>query len=77
MFGSDPVPSSPAGRRAGFWTFWTTLPGILTGVAAVVTAIVSLIAVFNTSGGRQNNAAAPGGTSGLPSQAETSQAGSR
>jgi hypothetical protein len=27
-------------------SFWTTLPGILTGVAGLITAVVSLIAVF-------------------------------
>lgn len=29
--------------NGGFLAFWMTLPGILTGVAAVITAIVGLI----------------------------------
>jgi hypothetical protein len=32
--------------RGGFWGFWTTRPGILSGVAAVVTAFVALAGVF-------------------------------
>lgn len=55
MSGSDPTPGSQAARRGGFWTFWTTLPGILTGFAAVVTAIVGLITLLNGLGGEQNN----------------------
>ncbi len=46
---------SGSGEKSGggFLAFWTTLPGILTGVAAVLTAIVGLIALFhsNNSGG--------------------------
>jgi hypothetical protein len=37
-----PGEAEPNGRRS----FFTTLPGILTGVAALITAVVSLIAVF-------------------------------
>jgi hypothetical protein len=68
MSGSNPAPGSQAARRGGFWTFWTTLPGILTGLAALVTAIVGLLALFNGGGGRQSNAPASGSALGLPNQ---------
>jgi hypothetical protein len=55
MSGSDPTPGSQAPRRSGFLTFWTTLPGILTGSAAVITAIVGLITLLNGLGGGQSN----------------------
>jgi len=55
MSGSDPTPGSQAPRRSGFLTFLTTLPGILTGSAAVITAIVGLITLLNGLGGGQNN----------------------
>jgi hypothetical protein len=58
MSGSDPAPGSRAVRRSGFVTFWTTLPGILTGSAAVITAIVGLITLLNGLGGGQHNNAA-------------------
>ena len=44
---SDTSPTSQAARRGGFWMFWTTLPGILTGIAALVTASVALITALN------------------------------
>ena len=34
--------------KTRFLTFWTTLPGILTGVAAVITATVGLITLLNS-----------------------------
>lgn len=58
MSDSDPTPGSQPARRRGFWTFWTTLPGILTGSAAVITAIVGLITLLNGFGGDGNNAVA-------------------
>jgi hypothetical protein len=42
------APEEPAENGRG--SFFTTLPGILTGVAALITAVVSLIAVFGTGG---------------------------
>ncbi|HEY6151277.1 MAG TPA: hypothetical protein VIW19_12220 [Gaiellaceae bacterium] len=36
-------------RKSGFLTFWTTLPGILTGLAALITAVVGALALFKTS----------------------------
>lgn len=44
----------------GFWSFWTTLPGVLTGVAAVVTAIVGLVTLWH---GLSWGASAPGAPS--------------
>ena len=35
-------------RKGGFLAFWTTLPGILTGLAALITAVVGAIALFKT-----------------------------
>jgi hypothetical protein len=46
----DPSDDNRPATRGRFFTFWKTLPGILTGVAAVVTAIVSLVAVFHPLG---------------------------
>jgi hypothetical protein len=49
------MPEDPGGRKA---SFWTSLGGILTGLAALITAIAGLIAVFHpkvpeiTPGGR-------------------------
>jgi hypothetical protein len=36
---------------SGFWAFWRSLPGILTGVAAVITAAAALGALFVGGGG--------------------------
>jgi hypothetical protein len=44
------------GRSGGFLAFWTTLPGILTGVAAVVTAIVGLVTIVQSG---SNGGSAP------------------
>jgi hypothetical protein len=58
MSGSDATPGPQAPRRSGFLTFWTTLPGILTGSAAVITAIVGLVTLLNGFGtGQTNNGA--------------------
>ena len=35
-------------------SFWTTLPGVLTGIAAVITALASLYTAWNTIGGDQS-----------------------
>jgi hypothetical protein len=39
--------SASAQSKSDFVTFWTTLPGILTGVAALLTAVVGLLAALN------------------------------
>jgi hypothetical protein len=36
-------------RKGGFFTFWTTLPGILTGLAALITAVVGAVALFKST----------------------------
>lgn len=43
----------PAGR-GGFWAFWSTLPGVLTALAALVTAVVGLGSLFIGSVDRTN-----------------------
>ena len=50
----------PKDERAnsGFWAFWSSLPGILTGIAAVVAAVGTLAALFIGGDGAQ--APAPG-----------------
>jgi hypothetical protein len=50
-------PTSQAARRGGFWMFWTTLPGILTGIAALITASVGLITVLNRPGRERSTSA--------------------
>ena len=47
---SDSSSGGQPARRSGFSMFWTTLPGILTGIAAVITASVGLITMLNRSG---------------------------
>ena len=39
---------SQAPKRAGLLAFWTTLPGIFTGAAALITAVAGLVAIFYT-----------------------------
>lgn len=54
---TDPTEPSKDGSgrgSGGFLAFWSTLPGILTGVAALITAIVGLASLVNSwSGGGQ------------------------
>jgi hypothetical protein len=46
------VPEEPSSdRKGGFLAFWTTLPGILTGLAALITAIVGAIGLWKTQSG--------------------------
>jgi hypothetical protein len=41
------MPDEPSSdRKGGFPAFWTTLPGILTGLAALITAIVGAVGVW-------------------------------
>jgi hypothetical protein len=35
-------------RKGGFLAFWTTLPGILTGLAALITAIVGVVGLWKS-----------------------------
>jgi len=52
-------PNNEPRRQGGFLAFWTTLPGILTGVAAVITAIAGLIIYWQTTGTSTGNANQP------------------
>jgi hypothetical protein len=62
-------------RKATFLAFWTTLPGILTGLAALISAVVGGIALWKTqSGGGDNSPTAAPRTVTLSS---TVGAGSR
>ena len=66
-----PTPTSEAeGKGKGFLAFWTTLPGILTGVAAVLTAIVGLITVLH-SGSSGSSTASPSGQASVTTSAAT------
>lgn len=50
-------------------SFWTTLPGFLTGLATVITAGLSLLAVFGLAGdGNTKSSPTPGGESPSPSE---------
>jgi hypothetical protein len=49
MPSSDEPPEPNTSSKSGFLAFWTTLPGVLTGAAALITAIVGL-ATFLHSG---------------------------
>jgi hypothetical protein len=61
------VPEEPSSQRRGaFLAFWTTLPGILTGVAALITAVVGAIGLWKSQSG--------GGSSPAPTQAVTAGA---
>lgn len=43
-------------ERPGFVAFWTSLPGILTGVAAVIAAVATLAALFVGNEGTESQA---------------------
>jgi hypothetical protein len=46
------MPDEPSSdRKGGFLAFWTTLPGILTGVAALITAIVGAVGLWKSQSG--------------------------
>jgi hypothetical protein len=52
MGNEEPLSQDPPRRSAGrFWAFWTTLPGVLTGVAALITAVIGLVTLFHSAGG--------------------------
>jgi hypothetical protein len=52
-----PPPSQKAPERPGFLAFWTTLPGILTGLAALLTAAVGVFSLWHNL--NANSVAAP------------------
>ena len=45
-------------KPSAFWKFWTTLPGVLTGLAALITAVVGFTAIFGGSDDDAGSAAA-------------------
>jgi len=61
---AEPPDGRSGGQPGRFLSFWTTLPGILTGSAALITAVVSLLALFHAFGG---SSGATGSTSGITS----------
>jgi hypothetical protein len=46
----DPTQPPPVAPRAETPSFWTTLPGILTGVAGIIGAIAALVVAFYRKG---------------------------
>src|SRR3977135_2873403 len=66
-------PTQKADRKSRFLTFWTTLPGVLTGVAAVLTAVAGLATLWHSSGG--GNGAPASNAAPSASQAGTTSAG--
>jgi hypothetical protein len=40
------MPPNNERAESGFWAFWTSLPGVLTGAAAVIGAIAAVAALF-------------------------------
>jgi hypothetical protein len=45
--------------KSSFWRFWTTLPGVLTGLAALLSAVVAAFALFNGGGHAANSPSPP------------------
>lgn len=78
MPSSDEPPEPNSSSKGGFLAFWTTLPGVFTGAAALITAIVGL-ATFLHSGRDTNGTASPpqtpaGAPSSMTATATTSSA---
>src|SRR3982074_1277569 len=72
----------------GFWAFWTTLPGALTGLAALITAIVAAVGLMRgfgvqeplpgagqSSGGLTSPSPAAGSGTGVPSASSSTRNG--
>lgn len=69
-------PPSAAPQRGGFLKFWTSLPGVLTGIAALITAVVSLIAILGGPSDDAADSAAPTpSTSSAPATSTSVAAG--
>jgi len=69
------VPEEPSpDRKSGFMAFWTTLPGILTGVAALITAIVGAIGLWKSQSGSNGASSSPATVQSV-STASTTAAG--
>jgi hypothetical protein len=56
---SEKNDSNPNKSSSAFLTFWTTLPGILTGAAALITAIVGLYLALGPRNTNQNAVISP------------------
>src|SRR3954453_14419209 len=69
----SPPTERPGDSKGRFLTFWTTLPGVLTGLAALLTAVVGLATLWH-SGDKQDGASTPGGATAT-SQAGTETSG--
>ncbi len=71
------MPDEPSSdRKSGFLAFWTTLPGILTGLAALITAIVGAVGLWKTQSGGDSTPTSPGEPVTATSTAETGRQGS-
>jgi hypothetical protein len=54
------MPRNDERANSGFWASWSSLPGILTGVAAVIAAVGTLAALFiGGDGGKSPASGAP------------------
>lgn len=54
------MPDEPSSdRKGGFLAFWTTLPGILTGLAALITAIVGAVGLWKSQSGGDDKGSLP------------------
>lgn len=69
---SPPSSESEGKGKGRFLAFWTTLPGILTGVAALLTAIVGLVALLTSGGGGSNAPASAQRSASVTTPATTS-----
>ena len=47
----------PSSER-GFIRYWTTLPGVLTGLAALLTAVVAVVGVVRSAGDKPGSSTA-------------------
>jgi hypothetical protein len=54
-------------RKGGFLAFWTTLPGILTGLAALITAVVGAVGLWKSQSGGSSAPATVGSTAATTS----------
>jgi hypothetical protein len=48
------------GGKSGFIAFWTTLPGILTGLAALITALVAVVGLWRSQSGGDSSVTTTG-----------------
>jgi hypothetical protein len=66
------VPEEPSpDRKSGFMAFWTTLPGILTGVAALITAIVGAIGLWKSQDNGNSSSSSPATVASVTTTATT------